>query len=142
MFFLFLRPLSPRGAPDRALTNDLPVLIRARSRRALPKWPCLWSFQLPAGQQVGDFTLDNLDEDDHPFSRPLQWRRVSCQDFPSRFEQSGLAEQCPDRELRRMGRLLRSRAAILLNFNTLTWPLVSVNTLAPADDIVVPASAW
>jgi len=41
-----------------------------------------------------------------------------------------------------MGRLLRTRAAILLNFNTLTWPLVSVNTLAPADDIVVPASAW
>jgi hypothetical protein len=41
-----------------------------------------------------------------------------------------------------MGRLLRSCAAILLNFNTLTWPHVSVNTLVPADDTVVPASAW
>jgi hypothetical protein len=31
---------------------------------------------------------------------------------------------------------------VLLNFNTLTWPHVSVNTLVPADDIVVPASVW
>ena len=31
---------------------------------------------------------------------------------------------------------------VLLNFNGLTWPHVSVNTLVPADDIVVPASAW
>jgi hypothetical protein len=31
---------------------------------------------------------------------------------------------------------------VLLNFNGLTWPHVSVNTLVPADDIVVPPSAW
>jgi hypothetical protein len=31
---------------------------------------------------------------------------------------------------------------VLLNFNGLTWPHVSVNTLVPADDIEVPASAW
>jgi hypothetical protein len=31
---------------------------------------------------------------------------------------------------------------VLLNFATLTWPHVSVNTLVPADDIIVPASAW
>jgi hypothetical protein len=31
---------------------------------------------------------------------------------------------------------------VLLNFNGLTWPHVSVNTLVPADDIVVPHSAW
>lgn len=31
---------------------------------------------------------------------------------------------------------------VLLNFNTLTWPHVSVNTLVPADDIVVPRSVW
>jgi len=31
---------------------------------------------------------------------------------------------------------------VLLNFNGLTWPHVSVNTLVPADDIPVPASAW
>lgn len=31
---------------------------------------------------------------------------------------------------------------VLLNFATLTWPHVSVNTLVPADDIVVPASVW
>jgi len=31
---------------------------------------------------------------------------------------------------------------VLLNFAGLTWPHVSVNTLTPADDIVVPESAW
>jgi len=31
---------------------------------------------------------------------------------------------------------------VFLNFNTLTWPHVSVNTLVPADDIVVPPSVW
>jgi hypothetical protein len=31
---------------------------------------------------------------------------------------------------------------VLLNFAGLTWPHVSVNTLVPADDIVVPHSAW
>jgi hypothetical protein len=31
---------------------------------------------------------------------------------------------------------------VLLNFNNLTWPHVSVNTLVPADDIPVPESAW
>ena len=31
---------------------------------------------------------------------------------------------------------------VLLNFNKLTWPHVSVNTLVPADDIVVPHSVW
>jgi hypothetical protein len=31
---------------------------------------------------------------------------------------------------------------VLLNFNGLTWPHVSVNTLVPADDIIVPPSAF
>jgi hypothetical protein len=31
---------------------------------------------------------------------------------------------------------------VLLNFHGLTWPHVSVNTLVPADDIVVPPSVW
>jgi hypothetical protein len=31
---------------------------------------------------------------------------------------------------------------VLLNFAGLTWPHVSVNTLVPADDIIVPESAW
>jgi hypothetical protein len=31
---------------------------------------------------------------------------------------------------------------VLLNFAGLTWPHVSVNTLVPADDIVVPSSVW
>jgi hypothetical protein len=31
---------------------------------------------------------------------------------------------------------------VLLNFAGLTWPHVSVNTLVPARDIIVPASAW
>jgi hypothetical protein len=31
---------------------------------------------------------------------------------------------------------------VLLNFAGLTWPHVSVNTLVPADDIVVPPDAW
>jgi hypothetical protein len=31
---------------------------------------------------------------------------------------------------------------VLLNFATLSWPHVSLNTLVPADDIIVPASTW
>jgi hypothetical protein len=31
---------------------------------------------------------------------------------------------------------------VLLNFAGLTWPHVSVNTLVPADDIIVPTSVW
>jgi hypothetical protein len=31
---------------------------------------------------------------------------------------------------------------VMLNFATLTWPHVSVNTLVPEDEIVVPASVW
>ena len=31
---------------------------------------------------------------------------------------------------------------VMLNFKGLTWPHVSVNTLVPADHIVVPPSAW
>ena len=31
---------------------------------------------------------------------------------------------------------------VLLNFATLTWPHVSVNTLVSADDIIVPPSVW
>lgn len=31
---------------------------------------------------------------------------------------------------------------VMLNFKGLTWPHVSVNTLVPAHDIVVPPSAW
>ena len=31
---------------------------------------------------------------------------------------------------------------VLLNFAGLTWPHVSVNTLVPADDVVVPPSVW
>jgi hypothetical protein len=31
---------------------------------------------------------------------------------------------------------------VLLNFAGLTWPHVSVNTLVPEDDVIVPASAW
>jgi len=31
---------------------------------------------------------------------------------------------------------------VLLNFNGLTWPHVSVNTLVPADDVIVPPSLW
>lgn len=31
---------------------------------------------------------------------------------------------------------------VLLNFAGLTWPHVSVNTLVPADDVIVPPSAW
>jgi len=31
---------------------------------------------------------------------------------------------------------------VLLNFKGLTWPHVSVNTLVPEDDIIVPPSVW
>jgi hypothetical protein len=39
-------------------------------------------------------------------------------------------------------RQIQYTQTVLLNFNTLTWPHVSVNTLVPADDIVVPPSVW
>jgi hypothetical protein len=31
---------------------------------------------------------------------------------------------------------------VLLNFSGLTWPHVSVNTLVPADHVIIPAPAW
>lgn len=32
--------------------------------------------------------------------------------------------------------------AVLLNFNGITWPIASVATLVPAEDIIVPTSVW
>jgi hypothetical protein len=37
---------------------------------------------------------------------------------------------------------LQYTQTVFLNFNGLTWPHVSVNTLVPAHDVVVPPSAW
>ena len=31
---------------------------------------------------------------------------------------------------------------VMLNFKGLTWPHVSVNTLVPADHVVVPPTVW
>jgi hypothetical protein len=46
------------------------------------------------------------------------------------------------RELKVTFTQIQYSQTVLLNFAKLTWPHVSVNTLVPADDIVVPASAW
>ncbi len=46
------------------------------------------------------------------------------------------------RELKVTFTQIQYTQTVLLNFAGLTWPHVSVNTLVPADDIVVPASAW
>jgi hypothetical protein len=46
------------------------------------------------------------------------------------------------RELKVKFTQIQYTQTVLLNFATLTWPHVSVNTLVPADDIIVPASAW
>lgn len=47
-----------------------------------------------------------------------------------------------ERELTVSFTQLQYTQTVLLNFAGLTWPHVSVNTLVPADDIIVPASAW
>lgn len=46
------------------------------------------------------------------------------------------------RKLTRTFTQIQYTQTVLLNFNGLTWPHVSVNTLVPADDIHVPESAW
>jgi hypothetical protein len=46
------------------------------------------------------------------------------------------------RELKLTFTQIQYTQTVLLNFAGLTWPHVSVNTLVPADDIVVPPSSW
>jgi hypothetical protein len=46
------------------------------------------------------------------------------------------------RELKVTFTQIQYTQTVLLNFAGLTWPHVSVNTLVPADDIVVPPSSW
>jgi hypothetical protein len=46
------------------------------------------------------------------------------------------------REIRVHFTQIQYTQTVLLNFAGLTWPHVSVNTLVPADDIIVPHSVW
>jgi hypothetical protein len=46
------------------------------------------------------------------------------------------------RELKVRFTQIQYTQTVLLNFAGLIWPHVSVNTLVPADDIIVPPSAW
>lgn len=46
------------------------------------------------------------------------------------------------REIRVTFTQIQYTQTVLLNFNGLTWPHVSVNTLVPAGDIVVPPTVW
>jgi hypothetical protein len=47
-----------------------------------------------------------------------------------------------EREIKVTFTQIQYTQTVLLNFAGLTWPHVSVNTLVPADDIIVPASAF
>ena len=46
------------------------------------------------------------------------------------------------RELKVTFTQIQYTQTVLLNFNGLSWPHVSLNTLVPADDIIVPPSVW
>ncbi|MGA8441691.1 MAG: heme-binding protein [Candidatus Sulfotelmatobacter sp.] len=47
-----------------------------------------------------------------------------------------------EREITVTFKQIQYSQTVLLNFAGLTWPHVSVNTLVPADDIIVPPSVW
>ena len=48
----------------------------------------------------------------------------------------------PGRDIKVRFTQIQYSQVVLLNFAGLTWPHVSVNTLVPADEIVVPPSVW
>jgi hypothetical protein len=77
---------------------------------------------------------------DPPFSirakRSIQGQRVPTFSVTPPFDLD------KPRELKVRFTQIQYTQTVLLNFAGLTWPHVSVNTLVPADDIVVPASAW
>jgi hypothetical protein len=68
-------------------------------------------------------------------------RSVQGQKIPT-FSVTPPFDLAVPRELKVTFTQIQYTQTVLLNFAGLTWPHVSVNTLVPADDIVVPASAW
>lgn len=68
--------------------------------------------------------------------RSVQGQKVPTFSVTPPFDLAG------SRELKVTFTQIQYTQTVLLNFAGLTWPHVSVNTLVPADDIVVPASAW
>ena len=69
-------------------------------------------------------------------SRSIQGQRVPT------FSGTAPVDSDMPRKLTVTFKQIQYTQTVLLNFNGLTWPHVSVNTLVPADDIIVPPSAW
>lgn len=100
-------------------------------------------------QMVAVFWIETVEETilvpafhvgDHPFSirakRSVQGQRVPTFSVTPPFDLE------KERELKVTFTQIQYTQTVLLNFAGLTWPHVSVNTLVPADDIIVPASVW
>jgi hypothetical protein len=68
-------------------------------------------------------------------------RSVQGQKVPT-FSVTPPFDLAVERELKVTFTQIQYTQTVLLNFAGLTWPHVSVNTLVPADDVVIPASAW
>ncbi len=68
-------------------------------------------------------------------------RSVSGQRVP-RFSVTPPFDLDKEREITVTFTQIQYSQTVLLNFAGLTWPHVSVNTLVPADDIIVPPSVW
>jgi hypothetical protein len=102
-----------------------------------------------ATQMVAVFWIETVEEvikvppydvGDPPFAikakRSIQGQRVPTFSVTPPFD---LDEE---RDLTVTFTQIQYTQTVLLNFAGLTWPHVSVNTLVPEDDIIVPASAW
>ena len=61
---------------------------------------------------------------------------------PARFAIQPPVELSEPRKITIHFKQIQYTQTVFLNFNGLTWPHVSVNTLVPVQDIVVPPSAW
>ena len=67
--------------------------------------------------------------------------RPAGQHVPT-FSVTPPTEMTVPREIRVLSTQIQYSQTVMLNFNTLTWPHVSVATLVPAEPIIVPASAF
>jgi hypothetical protein len=67
--------------------------------------------------------------------------RLAGQHVPT-FSVTPPADITAPRQIKVRCKQIQYSQTVLLNFNTLSWPHVSVATLVPADPIIVPASAF
>ncbi len=76
-----------------------------------------------------------------PLTIPGQPPTVAGQPVPRFLVDPPVAITAP-RQIKVTSTQIQYSQLVLLNFNTLSWPHVSVATLVPADPIPVPASAF